>query len=116
MIPKKYLRITLHDNDFTSYYQILGETLLKVFQSEKTYPTEEDLSEMETFVSHLWYSIHNIKSLMRWKDTPIPYKESSMDCFYPDISIVDDSDIPDSENFEAIYVPMFDGDNRVLLK
>lgn len=116
MMPKKYLRITLHDNDFTSYYQILGETLLKVFQSEKTYPTEEDLSEMETLVSHLWYSIHNIKSLMRWKGTPIQYKETSMDCFYPDISIVDESDIPDSENFEAIYVPMFDGDNRVLLK
>ena len=27
----KYLKITIHDNDFTGYYRIIGETLLNMF-------------------------------------------------------------------------------------
>lgn len=113
-MQKEYLRITLHDNDFTSYYQTMGDTLSDIFRSVRTYPTEEDLPQIKELVTHLWYSIHNIRSLLRWKNTPISYDEAKIDCFLPDISIV--SDIPEWENNEVLYIPLFDGDAGVILR
>ena len=104
----KYLLITIHDNDFTSYFMELGEILYHIFISEGTFPTEEDIPELKELIKHLWYSVHNIDMLMRWKNTSVEYKRmDKIYYFYPDVKIIDHLDIPEWENGEKIYIPLF---------
>lgn len=114
MYNAKYLMITIHDNDFTSYYHILGNTLLDVFRYAG-YPTEEDIPELKELIKFLWYSVDSIVNLSRWKDTSIKHKSYPInDYFIPDIKIVNYFDIPKWGNGEEIYIPLFDGNDEIL--
>ena len=104
----KYLMITIHDNDFTSYFMELGITLYNIFVFEGTFPTEEDIPELKELIKYLWYSIHNIDMLMRWKNTLVEYKRmDEISYFYPDVKIINYLDIPEWEAGENIYIPLF---------
>ena len=112
----KYLMITIHDNDFTSYFIELGKTLYNIFISEGKFPTEEDIPELKELIKHLWYSVHNIVMLMRWKNTLVEYERTDeISYFYPDVKIMDYLDIPEWENAEDIYIPLFEN-GEILLK
>lgn len=111
----KYLRITINDNDFSSSLEKVANMLKNIFLYENKFPTENELEELKYTIKLMWYSIHETTNIMRWKDTSVNHKFSKDDkyieYFTPNLKIVDYLDIPDWENYEVAYVPLFkDGD------
>ena len=100
----KYLRITIHDNDFTTSLEMISELLYETFQFEDKYPTEEDFSVLKEYIKHLWFGEHMIMHLMRWRSCDT----ININYFEPSLEFVDYLDIPDWDNAESVYIPMFD--------
>lgn len=107
----KYLRITIHDNDFSFSLEWIGELLYKIFYTEDNYPTEDKLLTLKEHIKHLWHRTHMIQNLMRWQSA------GNLDdgYFEPHLEFVDFADIPDWDNRESIYIPMFD-DAKILVR
>ena len=103
----KYLRVTMHDNDFTSSLQHIGYLLQQIFEFEGRYPTQEDFPVLSEMINHLWYATNNISTKLRLDDC---YRESKFDYFDCHLELVDYLDIPDWDNYESIYIPMFIGE------
>ena len=100
----KYLRITICDNDFTTSLRTIGELLYETFYMEGKYPTEEQLPELKETIKYLWYGTHSTSSLIRLNKVIT----TNIDYFKPDLEFVDYLNIPDWENYECVYIPMFD--------
>lgn len=101
----KYLRVTIHDNDFRRSLDMISELLYEIFQLEGKYPTEEDLPILKEYIKHLWFGTHMTNSLMRWGKC----NAIGIGYFEPHLEFVDYLDIPDWDNAESVYIPMFDG-------
>ena len=107
----KYLRITIHDNDFRLSLQEIGELLYEIFQMEDKYPTEENFETLKEIIMHLWFSVDMAHDLMRWGRIDSP----KMEYFKPRLEFVDYLDIPDWDNSQSIYIPMFD-DSFIIMR
>ena len=107
----KYLRITIHDNDFSLSLRWIGELLYEIFWAEDNYPTEDKLPVLKEYVKRLWHSTYMIQDCMRW----FPAGNVDEGYFEPDLEFVDFADIPDWDNGESIYIPMFD-DAKILVR
>lgn len=59
----------------------------------------------------IWYGIHNIECNLSWSE----YRETRLDYFECELEIVDYLDIPDWDNYESVYVPMF-SDAEILIR
>jgi hypothetical protein len=107
----KYLRVTIHDNDFSMSLEWIGELLYEIFCTEDNYPTEEQLPTLKEYIKRLWHITYTIQDLMRWS------RAGDMDdgYFNPHLEFVDYVDIPDWDNHESLYIPMFD-DGKVLIR
>ena len=101
----KYLRVTVHDNDFTSPLLYVGGLLQQVF-TDNEYPTEQDSDILKEMIAHIWYGAYEIISKLRFGECDL----CGFDYFEPDLEFVDFEDIPDWDNSESIYIPMFDGE------
>lgn len=113
-----YLKITICDNDFTGYAKEIGRILYDIFRFENTYPNEDDFDNIKGFIKHLWYSVYELGDYLRWKDTIVEYgvsHEGYIDRFEPDLQIIDYTDIPDWENGEVFYIPLFDCDGEIII-
>lgn len=106
--PARYLRITMHDNDFTVSLEHVGHLLQQIFEYEGSYPTEKDLPILSEMINHLWYATHNISNKLRWGIDY--YRKSEFVLFDCNLEFVDYLDIPDWDNGESIYIPMFFGE------
>ena len=107
----KYLRITMHDNDFSGSLELLADMLYKIFIGEGRFPEEDKFPLLEKYIQPLWFSLHNISHIIRWNKNIVRFKESTEECFEPTLEFVDYLNIPDWDNGESIYIPMFeDGD------
>ena len=104
VVEAKYLRITIHDNDFTTSLQRVGELLYETFYLEGKYPTEEDFPTLKEIIKHLWFCADMAIDLMRWGHL----NTLNMEYFNPCLEFIDYLDIPDWGNNESIYIPMFD--------
>lgn len=104
----RYLRITIHDNDFTNSLEYVANTLNAVFKSEGRYPEEDELPLLKKYVQSLWFSIDNISDILRWNKTSVKFKENSEKIYEPELKFVDYLDIPEWDNYESVYIPMFD--------
>lgn len=102
----KYLRVTFHDNDFTNSLLLVGDFLKQAFKHEGKYPIEQDLHILKEAISHIWYGAYEIISKLRFGECDL----CGFDYFEPDLEFVDFEDIPDWDNSESIYIPMFDGE------
>lgn len=100
----KYLSVSICDNDFTSSLQMVGELLYDIFQYEGKYPTEEDFLRLKEIIKYLWLGADMAQDLMRWGHINSP----NIKYFEPDLEFVNSDDIPDWDNYETIYIPMFD--------
>lgn len=101
----KYLRVTIHDNDFRHSLSMIGELLYEVFCMEGIFPTEEQFPMLKECIKHLWYGANATKDLIRWGEPT----GCGADYFKPHLEFIDYLDIPDWDNRESIYIPMFDG-------
>lgn len=101
----KYLRVTIHDNDYRGSLRLMGRLLYELFYHEDKYPTEEQFPVLKECIKHLWFSTEMTQDLMRWGDivSLLPIDE-----FEPHLEFVNYQDIPDWDNGESIYIPMFD--------
>lgn len=104
----KYLRVTIHDNDFSHSLKMIGELLYELFWFEGNYPTEEQFPMLKEYIKHLWYGANATQDLIRLIHWEKP-TNCHIDCFEPHLEFVDYSDIPDWDNSESIYIPMFEG-------
>ena len=107
----KYLRITIHDNDFYDSLRMVSELLYKIFWAEDSYPTEENFPMLKEYIKHLWHSTYTIQDFMR----EYPAGDVREDYFNPRLEFVDYLDIPDWDNAESAYIPMFD-DAEILMR
>lgn len=82
----------------------IGELLYDLFYSEDNYPTEEQLPKLKELIKHLWYNVYLIQDLMRYKSAGA----IDVDYFNPYLEFVNFEDIPEWDNAESIYIPMFD--------
>ncbi len=108
----KYLRITIHDNDYSISLKIIGNTLNNLLDYHYGYPTKEDLPKISSYIQSLWYSVHGIHYVLEHK---IESKEP-LSNFKPTLQIVDYLDIPDWDNNESIYIPLFDESNEIIYR
>lgn len=106
MMNNKYLRVTIYDNDFTNSLLLVGGLLKQVFKYEGKYPIEQDFDILKEAIKHIWYGTHGIMNPLRFGKC-ILY---GIDYFEPHLEFVDFEDIPDWDNSESIYIPMFDGE------
>lgn len=114
-----YLRVTIHDNDFRSSLQIVCHAMYDIFSDEDKWPTEEDFPKIKEYIKHIWWGVHNAMNHMRWKNTCVVHheldKSSGMDYLEPKLSFINFIEIPDWDNFESVYIPMFH-DAEILLR
>ncbi|GAA6275878.1 hypothetical protein F170042I7_20640 [Blautia caecimuris] len=108
----KYLRITIHDNDYSISLKIIGNTLNNLFDYHYEYPTEEDLPKISSYIQSLWHSVHGIHHVLKHKTK----SKEPLSNFKPTLQIVDYLDIPDWDNYESIYVPLFDESNEIIYR
>lgn len=102
----KYLRVTVHDNDFANSLLLVGDFLKQAFKHEGKYPIEQDFNVLKEAINHIWYGAYEIISKLRFGECDL----CGFDYFEPDLEFVDFEDIPDWGNSESIYIPMFDGE------
>ena len=105
----KYLRITIHDNDFWYSLSLLADMLYEIFIREGRFPEEDELPLLKKYIRPLWFSLHNLNSVMRWNKNSVGFKETIEEYFEPTLEFVDYVDIPDWDNDESVYIPMFEG-------
>ena len=107
----KYLRITIHDNDFTICLQLIGELLYESFQFAELYPMEEDFSVLKEGIKHLLLGEYTVASAICYGE----YSPVDINYLEPHLEFIDYSEIPDWDNDESIYIPMFD-DAEILMR
>ena len=110
-MEKKYLRITIHDNDFTHSLERVCEVLYDIFQCEGKYPAEQDFPYLQTAIQYMWCGTNMAKDIIRWGNLHNP----AFRYFCPDLKIVDETEIPDWDNYEVVYVPLFD-DGTIIVR
>ena len=98
-----YLHITISDNDFWESQELLGNIIQQIFQTTNHYPTGDDLSEIKRTIATMWHSI----AVLFWFKTEcitplIDYFERRLM-----VDIVDYFDIPEWDNAESLYIPLF---------
>ena len=109
MSNAKYLKITLHDNDFTSiveFSSILLHELIDFFDGYGSYNiSDEDLSKLKDDIHHLLYDTYRIYNYLYHRKC-----NTKFDYFQPELQIVDYLDIPEWNNNESVFIPLFNGD------
>ena len=107
---KKYLKITIFDNDFMDELEDAANVLHAAFYGYDKYPTEKDFPYLEKCIRNLMSNSYCIHCFARG-DEDLPNTETNDKYFTPKLSIVKEFDIPEWENYECIYIPLFeDGD------
>lgn len=97
----------MHDRDFWNSLSQLSDILYEIFQKIR-FPEEDELPLLKKYVKHLWYSLHNIDDIMTWNKNSVGFIESNLEWFTPHLEFVDYLDIPEDDNGESEYIPMFE--------
>ncbi len=113
-MEKKYLKITMYDNDFTSYGREFGEYIYTMCIFEGRFFDEADIQIIKKYITLLWYSASHLHGWLRFgKHFPDTTDKENLDYFTEnvEVSIVDEKDLEEHReygNHEIIYVGMFD--------
>lgn len=81
--------------------------LYDIFIFEGRFPEEDELPLLKKYIQPLWFSLHNLSSVMCWNKNSVGFKETIEKYFEPILEFVDYVDIPDWDNDESVYIPMF---------
>lgn len=101
--PRKWLRITVHDNDFTGFGRILGEAIREMIFWRGEQIREDNIEDYREVISELWSAFQKFDNvgLISNNAVKMEFFKANMD-----MEIVDDGDI-EADNYESIYIPMF---------
>lgn len=110
----RYLKITIHDNDFTNSLEQVAHTLNRIFSITGRYPEEDELPLLKEYIESLWFSIDNIWQIMRWNKNSVGFSENPEGIFKPVLEFVEYEDIPDWDDNSSVYIPMFNA--NILLR
>lgn len=108
----KYLSISIHDNDFMNYAESLMESINFMFKFFHFYPKDEqDLERLKSGIAHMWTSYDLIDKACQGT-----FGENRLDMFMKnlDLKIVDFTDIPDWDNYETMYIPLFENAENII--
>lgn len=107
---REYLKITIFDNDFMNELEDAANILYRAFYLYNKYTTEKDFPYLERCIRNLMSNSYCIHCFVHG-DEDLPNTETNDEYFTPKLFIVKEIDIPKWENYECIYVPLFeDGD------
>lgn len=106
MTNAKYLEVTIHDNDFSNSLMQTCHQLYSIWCDEGWFPTEENFSDLKKVIKHMWYSVHEAEHIIRWGNL-WDDSDKFIYIFEPCLKFVDFFDIPDHDNCESVYIPMF---------
>lgn len=100
---RKWLRITVHDNDYTVFGRILGEAIQEMMFWRGEQIREDNIEEYREVIAEMWAAFQKFDNvgLVLNNDVDAEFFKASMD-----MKIVDDGNI-EADNYEAIYIPMF---------
>lgn len=102
-----YLRVTVHDNDFISPLKIVCDAVYEIFCGEDKWPDEDDFHEIKKYIKYMLFGIDGFTHLMRWKGTNVKRRCTDMNYLIPDMEFIAFSDMPEWDNYESVYIPMF---------
>lgn len=109
-MKEKYLKVTIYDNDFTSSLVRVCKILYNIFQDEDKYPEEKDFPFLKTAIQYMWCGTKMAQDISRWGNI----NTSSFNYLIPDLEIVDAHEIEEWENYESVYIPLFDDGSLVV--
>ena len=65
----------MHDNDFINSLSLLADMLYEIFIGEGRFPEEDELPLLKKYIQPLWFSLHNLDSIMSWNKKAVGFKE-----------------------------------------
>lgn len=110
----KYLHITMYDNDFINSLSLLADMLYTIFKNEERFPEEDELPLLEKYIRSLWFSLHNINHIMSRNKTVVGFSETMEKYFAPTLEFVDYLDIPNWDDNQSAYIPMFENGEIII--
>lgn len=101
--PRKWLRITVHDNDYTGFGKILGEAIQEMIFWRGEQIREDNVEEYREAIAELWTAFQKFDNvgLQLDNDVDAEFFKANMD-----MKIVGDGNI-EADNYESIYISMF---------
>lgn len=117
MNDARYLRITMHDNDYTRYIQYVAESLQNIFEydficfEDGIYSlSEDDFPELKELIKQMLCATYNVIHKIQSTNEKRDYKKEQEENFGCHLELVDYLDIPENDNWESVYIPLFDGE------
>ena len=101
--PRKWLRLTIHDNDYTVFGRILGEAIRKMIFWRGEQIQEDDVEGYREVIAELWSAFQKFDNVGLQLDNNIDVEFFKANMV---MKIVGDWDI-EAYNYETIYIPMF---------
>lgn len=107
----KYLKITIHDNDFTSYIGYLAEAIMNMFKWNGWKPkSDKDLENLKPAIAHIWYGLDMICHAAGTRPGNVNIYNYIMDNL--ELSIEEFEYIPESmDKCEDLYIPLSKSDD-----
>lgn len=98
-----YLRVTIHDRDYSLSLESVCRYLYDFFKTFERYPTEKDFDNLKNIIKHLWFATNKAMNFGLEKTDCTP----DIKVFNPGLEFVSCDNIPDWDNGESVYIPMF---------
>lgn len=105
-----YLKLTMHNNDYSSSLFQAGIALYDYFNREEWFPREEDLPKLLPIIQHLVNSFYNLSEYMIFSIFSQTQEFTKSIKYFDNLKIefVNSEDLPAyNQNYEDIYVAMF---------
>ena len=100
-----------------SYDEILNLNYDSVFDFFDKTVESLDLEVIKPYIAKLWWSIDSLSHHFRWKNTHVDQSPTRVEYFEDvDLSIVDYTEIPDWDNAESIYIPLFKESTEIIYR
>ena len=105
-----YLKLSIHDNDYWYIIERVSESLSEFFYFLDITPNilKNKLLQLKIYIQDMLYTTYTMCFLLKGRDKD--EELTSRDYFEPDLEIVDYLDIPNWDNGENAFIPLFDAD------
>ena len=106
-----YMRVTIHDNDFSDCLEATCERLHAAFHYEYSVPHDEtsiDIEGLKYFVAKMMAANHILHNIMTYKDPySLEIEKSHINYFLERLQIEFVDEMLDWDNRESCYIPLW---------